>query len=464
MEITQKSDPVSIVQAAAHKLLCISASLPPKPYHLKNIPTEALCISTTLPSGPCHLENIPIEILFDIAKNLGPRNLSFLIRTSLYFESILTPELHQLALVQKDVSIHLPRFFRPRDIPILCWAAAIGNYPLACFLVNNGVDINARDGVQDGTPLHYAARAFEPSDSNMKIMDLLLKNGADTKATDGEGNTPLHFASVHNIPTLLREGVNIEALNGMGRTRLHAAARRANSYQTVELLLNNGANVGARNPHNRYTPLHEAIESELDGQPSLEIITLLLDRGANIEASAEGGCTPFVLAIRRQPEDAIFVSLITLLLDRGANINVSDEHGMTPLLVAASEPRKKDLIPLLLERGANIEARDKERETVLHLGLAHGELDLGLLNLLLDRGANIEAQNKAGNTALHIAMKKKGAEVEVIRLLLARGAWKGINAPPYMNGYETVLNMAMRYGLSSSVKDLLKENVAKLSR
>lgn len=51
---------------------------------------------------------------------------------------------------------------------------------------------------------------------------MLIKAGADTRAVDVDGNTPLHFAFAYtNVEigaVLSQEGVDLEACNGSGKT------------------------------------------------------------------------------------------------------------------------------------------------------------------------------------------------------------------------------------------------------
>ncbi len=56
-------------------------------------------------------------------------------------------------------------------------------------LVQAGADVNAADGVQRCTPLHMAARR-----GNVQIAKALLECGADVKARDKRGDTPLQRA------------------------------------------------------------------------------------------------------------------------------------------------------------------------------------------------------------------------------------------------------------------------------
>jgi ankyrin repeat protein len=62
---------------------------------------------------------------------------------------------------------------------------------------------------------------------------------------------------------------------------------------------------------------------------------------------------------------------VKLLLERGANIQATNKRGDTALMLAASKGGYEDAatVSLLLQQGANIGARNKQGETALSLGL-----------------------------------------------------------------------------------------------
>ena len=122
----------------------------------------------------------------------------------------------------------------------------------------------------------------------------ILDNGANIKARDGNGLTPLHMAAAWNkipevVALLLNRGANIEARTKGGSTPLYQAAGFG-TVGVVLLLLDRGANIEARNELG-HTPLHGAAAGS-----SSAIVKLLLDRGANGKAQGNDGRTPFHLA------------------------------------------------------------------------------------------------------------------------------------------------------------------------
>jgi ankyrin repeat protein len=122
-----------------------------------------------------------------------------------------------------------------------------------------------------------------------------------------------------------------------------------------------------------------------------------LDLGANIEVKDYRELTSLQIACARGHLD-----VVRLLLERGANIEAAGgSTGQTALILASLEG-ELEVVKELLDRGANIEAAD-----TLHgwnsLMLASWKGKLDVVKELVRRGANIFATSVAGVTARQIA-------------------------------------------------------------
>ena len=242
----------------------------------------------------------------------------------------------------------------------------------------------------------------------------LLDRGADPKASDKNGWTPLHLAAQFSDPAvvtlLLDRGADSKARTKGGTTPLHGAAQSNRSPAVFTLLLDRGADPRARDKDGT-TPLHRV--AHFSRNPA--VVALLLDRGADPQARDKNGMIPLHLAVRSSAP-----AVAALLLDRGANPQAQDENGTTPLHWAAAISRNPAVSALLLDRGADPQARDKDGTTPLHLAAQFNENPV-VVTLLLDRGADPQARDKDGATPLHLAAQFNSAS-NVVALLLNRGA------------------------------------------
>ncbi|KAL1966418.1 hypothetical protein VTN77DRAFT_4560 [Rasamsonia byssochlamydoides] len=107
---------------------------------------------------------------------------------------------------------------------------------------------------------------------------------------------------------------------------------------------------------------------------------------SNLVHRRDEDCTNSLTCAARRGHDEI----VRLLLDRGANINARGRFSMTALQEAASEGNKA-VVQLLLARGADVNAGSS---TALHKAARGGHKEV--MRLLLDHGANIHARDGFG--------------------------------------------------------------------
>ena len=116
------------------------------------------------------------------------------------------------------------------------------------------------------------------------MVQFLLSRGADPKI-----GSPLLAASrrgVEVLKPLLAAGANPDVSDSDGDTPLHHATARANSEQSIRLLIRYGANVNAQNRFGT-APLHNCVKfGEMDS------IRVLLEHGARRTIKDNNGRTP----------------------------------------------------------------------------------------------------------------------------------------------------------------------------
>ena len=244
-----------------------------------------------------------------------------------------------------------------------------------------------------------------------------------------------------------------------GSTPLHHAAGFGTA-DVVTLLLDSGADINAKNRRGS-TPLHWAIHDEAK-------VRLLLARGADVNAKQVEGRTPVyqaavlggglpVLRVLLEKggnpntpilngQTPLFVaalrgdaSAMTLLIDKGADVNAKSGAGNAPLLSAATNG-SASAVKLLLEKGADAKAISKLGESALGNAAMAGDLES--VKLLLERGADVNSRNARGYSPLLLAAGSDSMHAGIVKTLLAKGA-----DATYSADYdETALMLAAKRG------------------
>ena len=150
------------------------------------------------------------------------------------------------------------------------------------------------------------------------------------------------------------------------------------------------------------------------------LVARLLDDGADINEADKFGSALHWAAMNGHTE------VVNILADRGANLEAKSEFLGAPLHAAASR-NNLDVITALLGHGAKVDALDKEKRTPLHIAAKNGYADA--VELLIGAGADVNYSRvgqgdnsyKLGEqTALHVALQEK--HMEVASLLRSAGA------------------------------------------
>ena len=162
--------------------------------------------------------------------------------------------------------------------------------------------------------------------------------------------------TVEELGATLDEGLDIQSKDESGDSLLHYAAEFNSNPRLITLLLDRGAEIDALGWS--MTPLHLAALKNV-----APVVALLLDRGADLMARAsDSGYTPLHYAAENED-----VEVLSLLLERGADATVANGSGTTPLHIATQHPGREFAVALLLEAGADPTARNRLRAACLGL-------------------------------------------------------------------------------------------------
>lgn len=171
-------------------------------------------------------------------------------------------------------------------------------------------------------------------------------------------------------------------------------------------MLEGGASPNAADPRGGSTPLMHAA-----AVGSIEVMRLLLDRKAGVNASNAAGLTALMMSVTD-------IEKVRLLLDRGADVNAVTKRGRTALMLAAMSDRSAAIVRLLLAKGANPHAVDALNANLLHAAVRGGDTDT--IRIMADASVPADAPDFAGFTPLMSAAF--GGNLPAVRLLLAKGA------------------------------------------
>lgn len=127
--------------------------------------------------------------------------------------------------------------------------------------------------------------------------------------------------------------------------------------------------------------------------PELILVCILLFSHVTVLSAQSSSPTALHWAAGRGHSE-----IVELLIQNGAEIEAGDHLGRTALHLAHRHPRT---VKLLLEAGANANARDSLGATPLHMGVRVPETT----ELLILHGAEISAVDALGRTPLDLAVR-----------------------------------------------------------
>jgi len=143
-----------------------------------------------------------------------------------------------------------------------------------------------------------------------------------------------------------------------------------------------------------------------------DLVRLLLERGANINARRKDGDTALMVAIEEEHSE-----IACQLIRKGAAIDTTSRSGGMefPLLSLAVMVGQSDVVEALLKAGAHANAPDSLGNTPLF-----GAEKVEIARLLLDHGATLDARNWTGDTPLMNAVRD--SKLAMVKFLIERGA------------------------------------------
>ena len=290
----------------------------------------------------------------------------------------------------------------PSEVSALWLASFYGlEYTVSHLLASQRHRIDEKTRWGD-TALHRAAAC-----GNTGVLKLLLSNGAEITAKDRAGNTALHLASSFLMDIIYFD--RFSAMEQQTWSWMEPNARTSEtSLNVVRLLLDHGANVNAVNSKVE-TALHLAVMTS-----QKPLTQLLLARNADVILKYRNLTAPLTLAIIKG-DDEMTQILLEHDLQRQIQCGILDEA----MRIAAFKGRLS-LLKMLLAKSPEQPAPDQEGRTLLHMS-AYGE-SLECFQSIENSGFDLEAMDRRKRTCLHIAAAGTGAESHaILEYLLERG-------------------------------------------
>jgi ankyrin repeat protein len=275
-----------------------------------------------------------------------------------------------------------------RSLSVL--AAVLPDLRLLRALIARGVDVNAAHAGM--TPLLAATR--DSWHGRPEAVMTLLANGADPRACDAEGNTPLHHAARSSDPgvaALLRDAAaGLDVRNRDGITPLGVACAVGN-WRLARFLLERGARTELEGGTPALLPAAAGEEDDAAG------VLLLLKHKARIDARDARGRSAL-----HEAAHAGHVEILGALLAAGADVHARDADGRTPLLDAVQGGRL-GAVDALLAAKADPLAEDAEGRGALALACTGEAPSPVIVRRLLELGADPEHRDRSGKRAVDLA-------------------------------------------------------------
>ena len=234
----------------------------------------------------------------------------------------------------------------------------------------------------------------------------------------------LSYKQINDIleehPTWIKH-VNLRRFVNTNSTIIHAsthASSNTNKYDVLKLLIERGADVNAKNESG------DSILTWACRSSMLDLVKILVGHGANVNIRNRDGITPLgevcdMSRLRLGHDEDKYLEIAKYLINHGADVNVKGKNGDTPLLILCHNywTVNLELVKLLINNGANVNAENQYGDTPLKELAKRGNKNIDLIKYLIANGADINASNSSALTEACI-----DGNLDLVKLLLDSGS------------------------------------------
>ena len=243
------------------------------------------------------------------------------------------------------------------------------------YLFQNRIEsVNLRNN-EGNTPLHIAIQ-----NKNVKMVELLVKLGANVNIANHHGYTPLMLA-----------GENV--MNTYTEFRVFGYSDNGDFKKIVEYLVMNGANINEKDPCGKTLLIKATSKGEVP------VVKWLVELGADSTKINEYGDNLLFFVIKNHCAGHSYDIIKSLIEDLKTDINQKNKDEDTPLLFMTRERYNEISMTYFIEQGADLNIKDKYGNTVLMNYLIKEEYpEESFVKFLIEHGADIYSKNVEGET------------------------------------------------------------------
>lgn len=285
-------------------------------------------------------------------------------------------------------------------------SAACFSNRISCleYLINKGVNFNHVNPKSHNSCLHAAAIG-----DSRECAELLINNGFKINLPANEFSEPVLHCALRNqsksvVELLLEKGADVTMRNNVGETALHVACAVQSLECAIMLIEKSEKEVLALDEKNR-TPLHFVV---MNTNCSVDLVELLIEKGAHINASDNSGFTALHIAALNEQSDCV-----ESLIWAGADLSATTNKGVSALnIILKKIPEVMNVFRKRLDASIRLKRpsrQNREFELKLELSIifpSNNICETSFINLFIQEGQKEILSHPLVKAFLHLKWEK----------------------------------------------------------